>query len=116
MKSARITCPARSTSSVEHLIIATGSDAVPVWTNREPTTLVEIPNRTVSIGGSAVGVVLALFLKRFGDQVTILDRYVRLLSREDPRPGELTEILPVGPAERPADGSASRQLGRMRSP
>jgi len=104
---ARITGPgtvdvAGQTLCAEHLVIATGSDAVvppiegldavPVWTNREATTLTEIPNRVLMIGGSAVGVELGLFLRRFGAQVTILERSARLLSREDPRPGELTEV------------------------
>ena len=89
------------TLTADHLIIATGSDAfippidgldsVPVWTNREATTLTEIPERAVMIGGSAVGVELGLFLRRYGAQVTVLERSRRLLSREDPRPGELTE-------------------------
>ncbi|WP_198588653.1 dihydrolipoyl dehydrogenase family protein, partial [Geodermatophilus chilensis] len=87
--------------TADHLVIATGSDAVvppiegldavPVWTNREATTLNDIPGRVVLIGGSAVGVELGLFLRRYGAQVTILERSARLLSREDPRPGELTE-------------------------
>lgn len=82
------------------IIIATGSeavvppieglDSVPVWTNREATTLTEIPQRVVMIGGSAVGVELSLFLRRYGAEVTLLERSARLLSREDPRPGELT--------------------------
>jgi pyruvate/2-oxoglutarate dehydrogenase complex dihydrolipoamide dehydrogenase (E3) component len=89
------------TLSAEHIIVATGSDAfippiegldqVPVWTNREATTLRDIPDRVVMVGGSAVGVELGLFLRRYGAQVTILERSGRLLSREDPRPGELTE-------------------------
>jgi pyruvate/2-oxoglutarate dehydrogenase complex dihydrolipoamide dehydrogenase (E3) component len=89
------------TLTADHLIIATGTEAfippidglgsVPVWTNREATTLTEIPKRAVMIGGSAVGVELGLFLRRYGAQVTILERSGRLLSREDPRPGELTE-------------------------
>jgi pyruvate/2-oxoglutarate dehydrogenase complex dihydrolipoamide dehydrogenase (E3) component len=89
------------TLTADHLIIATGSkafippieglDSVPVWTNREATTLKEIPQRAVMIGGSAVGVELGLFLRRYGAHVTILERSGRLLSREDPRPGELTE-------------------------
>ncbi len=62
-----------------------------MWTNREATTLRDIPQRAVMIGGSAVGVELGLFLRRYGAQVTILERSGRLLSREDPRPGELTE-------------------------
>lgn len=88
------------TLTADNLIIATGTeafippidgmDSVPVWTNREATTLTEIPQRAVMIGGSAVGVELGLFLGRYGAQVTILERSGRLLSREDPRPGELT--------------------------
>ncbi len=103
---ARISGPGRvevdgRTLTGEHIIVATGSDAVvppvegldevPVWTNREATTLRETPQRVVMIGGSAVGVELGLFLRRYGARVTILERSGRLLSREDPRPGELTE-------------------------
>lgn len=92
---------AGQTLTAEHLTIAAGTEAfippidgldgVPVWTNREATTLTDIPDRVVMIGGSAVGVELGLFLRRYGAQVTILERSGRLLSREDPRPGELTE-------------------------
>jgi dihydrolipoamide dehydrogenase len=87
--------------TAEHVVIATGSDPfvppipgleqVPVWTNREATTLATIPRRAVMIGGSAVGVELGLFLRRYGAEVTILERSGRLLSREDDRVGELTE-------------------------
>jgi pyruvate/2-oxoglutarate dehydrogenase complex dihydrolipoamide dehydrogenase (E3) component len=62
-----------------------------VWTNREATTLTEIPRRVVMIGGSAVGVELGLFLRRYGAAVTILERSGGLLSREERRVGELTE-------------------------
>jgi len=83
----------------EHVIIATGSqpvrppieglDGVEVWTNREATTLTEIPERVVLIGGSAVGVELGQFLARMGSQVTLVQRGPRLLGREEPRVGEL---------------------------
>jgi pyruvate/2-oxoglutarate dehydrogenase complex dihydrolipoamide dehydrogenase (E3) component len=83
----------------DHIIIATGSDAsVPpvegidaadVWTNREATTLTEVPRRVVMVGGSAVGVELGQMLARFGSHVTVLERSDNLLSREDPRVGEL---------------------------
>lgn len=82
-----------------HVILATGSDAlrppidglddVPVWTNREATTLQDIPGRVVMIGGSAVGVELGQFLARMGTDVTIVQRGPRLLDREEPRVGEL---------------------------
>ncbi len=83
----------------EHLIVATGSqavlppidglDEVPVWTNREATTLKEIPKRVLMLGGGAVGVELGQFLRRYGADVTLVDVAPRLLAREDPRLGEL---------------------------
>lgn len=84
------------------VVIATGSEAarpriddlgpdsgVPVWTNREATTLTEIPGRVLMIGGSAVAVELGQFLARMGTEVTLVVRGVRLIAREDPRVGEL---------------------------
>ena len=85
--------------SADNILIATGSqpiippidglDDVPVWTNREATTLTDIPARALIIGGSAVGVELATFLTRFGTQVSVVQSADRLLDREDPRVGEL---------------------------
>lgn len=87
------------TLETDHVVIATGSTAVvpdipgldqlTVWTNREATTLAEIPDRVVMIGGSAVGVELGQFLHRFGAHVTILERSDRLVAREDPSVGPL---------------------------
>jgi pyruvate/2-oxoglutarate dehydrogenase complex dihydrolipoamide dehydrogenase (E3) component len=83
----------------EHLIVATGSEAVlppidgldevPVWTNREATTLKQIPKRVLMLGGGAVGVELGQFLRRYGAEVTLVDVAPRLLAREDPRLGDL---------------------------
>ncbi len=85
--------------TADHVILATGStpirppidglDQARVWTNREATTLTEIPERAVMIGGSAVGVELGQFLTRMGSHVTLVHRGPRLLEREDPRVGEL---------------------------
>ncbi|MTE22422.1 pyridine nucleotide-disulfide oxidoreductase [Streptomyces sp. TRM43335] len=85
--------------SAEHVVIATGSqavrppidglDRVETWTNREATTVREIPRRAVVIGGSAVGVELGQFLARMGSHVTLVQRGPRLLDREEPRLGEL---------------------------
>jgi dihydrolipoamide dehydrogenase len=100
----RITGPGRvdvdgRTLHAEHIVVATGSapkippieglDDVPVWTNREATTLNEIPARTVIVGGGPVGVELGQFLARFGSQVTLVQSADRLIGREDPRVGEL---------------------------
>ncbi len=83
----------------EHIIVATGSDAtippieglgdVPVWTNREATTLKAIPERAVLVGGGPVGVELGQMLARFGARVTIVQSADRLIDREEPRVGEL---------------------------
>jgi dihydrolipoamide dehydrogenase len=90
--------------TADHVIVATGSaavrppvdglDDVEVWTNREATTLTDIPGRTVVVGGNAVGLELGQFLARMGSEVTLLQRGPRLMSREDPRIGELAaEVL-----------------------
>jgi pyruvate/2-oxoglutarate dehydrogenase complex dihydrolipoamide dehydrogenase (E3) component len=83
----------------EHVVIATGSapvrppveglDQVPAWTNREATTVRDIPARVLLIGGSAVGVELGTFYARMGAAVTIVQRPGRLIDREEPRVGEL---------------------------
>jgi pyruvate/2-oxoglutarate dehydrogenase complex dihydrolipoamide dehydrogenase (E3) component len=82
-----------------HIVIATGShpvrpwveglDTVTVWTNREATTVRDIPARVLLIGGSAVGTELGTFYARMGAQTTIVQRGERLIDREDRRVGEL---------------------------
>lgn len=85
--------------TAEHLIIATGTtpmlpqlpglEDITVWTNRETYTARELPRRAVVVGGSAVGVETASFLAGFGVEVTLVQRGGSLLSREEPRVGEL---------------------------
>ena len=101
---ARITAPRTvmvddRTLTATDVIIATGSAPlippidgltdVPVWTNREVTTLTDIPARAMLIGGSAVGVEMSTFLARFGTAVTLVQRADWVLDREDPRVSEL---------------------------
>ena len=83
----------------EHVIVATGSDPIvpPIegleeagyWTNREATTLHEIPASTVVIGSGPVGVEVGQMLARFGSAVTLVDIHDRPMSKEDPRVGAL---------------------------
>jgi pyruvate/2-oxoglutarate dehydrogenase complex dihydrolipoamide dehydrogenase (E3) component len=87
------------TLSAERIIVATGSDpAIPpiegleeagYWTNREATTLNELPDSIVVLGGGPVGIELGQFLRRFGVQVTLVQSEPRLLEREEPAVGEL---------------------------
>lgn len=101
---ARITGPGRLQAgdreiTADHIIIATGSDAVippvegidqvTVWTNRETYTARHLPARALIVGGSAVGTETATFLARFGVKVTLVHRGERLMGREDPKVGEL---------------------------
>jgi dihydrolipoamide dehydrogenase len=88
------------TLEAARIVIATGSDPrippIPgladagYWTNREATTLREIPESIVILGGGASGVELGQFMRRFGTDVAIVEAADRLLPREDPRVGELT--------------------------
>jgi pyruvate/2-oxoglutarate dehydrogenase complex dihydrolipoamide dehydrogenase (E3) component len=83
----------------ERIIVATGSDpAIPpldgledagYWTNREATTLSEVPSSVVVLGGGPVGIELAQFLRRFEARVTLIESADRLLAREDPAVSEL---------------------------
>ena len=90
---------AGETLECERVVIATGSDPripeIPglaqagFWTNREATTLKEIPDSVVILGGGPVGIELGQFMRRFGTEVTLIQAADRLLAREDPRVGEL---------------------------
>ena len=94
----RVTVSGR-TLATERIIVATGSDAriPPVdglpqagsWTNREATTLADVPESIVILGGGPVGVELGQFMRRFGTRVTLVQHGERLIAREDPVVGEL---------------------------
>jgi len=60
-----------------------GLDQVTVWTNREATTMKEIPGRVLLIGGGPVGVELGQLMARFGAKVTIVQGGDRIIERED---------------------------------
>lgn len=87
------------TLETERIVIATGSDAkIPpiegleeagYWTNREATTVQEIPESIVILGGGPVGVELAQFFRRFEARVTLVQGAERLIDREDPAAGNL---------------------------
>ncbi len=101
---ARIAGPGRvdvdgRTLETERIVIATGSDAsIPpidgladagYWTNREATTLKDLPASIVILGGGPVGVELGQFFCRFGVKVTLVQGADRLVNREDPAVGAL---------------------------
>ena len=96
------------------VIVATGSDPVipPLegleeagyWTNREASSLHEIPKSAVILGGGPVGIELAQFLARFECDVTVVHKPDRLVNREDPH---LCSLL----AQQLADDEITVKLG-----
>ena len=85
----------------DHIVVATGSEAlvppiegldtVAVWTNREATTLEQMPDRALVVGGGPVGTELGQLMARFGANVTLVQGGDRLLDREDPQVCHLLE-------------------------
>jgi pyruvate/2-oxoglutarate dehydrogenase complex dihydrolipoamide dehydrogenase (E3) component len=89
----------------ERIVLATGSSPIipPVpglrelpglWTNREITTMTEVPRRLLILGGGAVGVEMAQAVARFGGEVALVEGAGHLLAREPAALGEaLAEAL-----------------------
>lgn len=89
-----------ATLHAERIVISTGSEAVippivglrnlsGVWTNREVTSMREVPGSIVILGGGAVGVEMAQALRRMGSEVAIVEGAPHLLAREPAQLGEL---------------------------
>jgi pyruvate/2-oxoglutarate dehydrogenase complex dihydrolipoamide dehydrogenase (E3) component len=61
-----------------------GVDSVPYLTNTGILQLRELPKHLVIVGGSYIGLEFGQMFRRFGSEVTIVERSERLLPREDP--------------------------------
>ena len=61
-----------------------GIDTVPYLTNTGILALRELPAHLVIVGGSYIGLEFGQMFRRFGSEVTIVERGDRLLPREDP--------------------------------
>lgn len=60
-----------------------GLTDVPFLTNSEIIALEKLPRHLVIVGGSYIGLEFAQMYRRFGAEVTIIERSERLISRED---------------------------------
>ncbi len=60
-----------------------GISDIPVLTNTSIMQLDELPEHLIVVGGSYIGLEFAQMFRRFGSQVTILQRASRLIPRED---------------------------------
>jgi pyruvate/2-oxoglutarate dehydrogenase complex dihydrolipoamide dehydrogenase (E3) component len=87
--------------SAEHVILANGADPVippvpglreldGIWTNREATSMKEVPRRLVILGGGPVGLEMAQAVHRLGGEAVVVEMSDRVLSRE---PAPLGEAL-----------------------
>ncbi|GAA1121757.1 NAD(P)/FAD-dependent oxidoreductase [Kribbella jejuensis] len=81
------------TYTADAIVVATGADPIippvpglrdlpGVWTNRDVTGLVDVPDRLLVLGGGATGVEMSQALARMGSHVTLLERDEHLLPRE----------------------------------
>lgn len=61
-----------------------GADQVPLLTNTDIVALDALPRHLVVIGGSYIGLEFAQMYRRFGAEITIVERMDRLIAREDP--------------------------------
>jgi pyruvate/2-oxoglutarate dehydrogenase complex dihydrolipoamide dehydrogenase (E3) component len=91
--------------TADHIVLANGADPVVppvpglreldgVWTNREATSMKEVPRRLLILGGGPVGVELGQAVRRFGGEVVVIDMGEHVLAREPAPLGEaLGEVL-----------------------
>lgn len=71
-----------------------GVNDVPLLTNTEMVALDALPRHLVVVGGSYIGLEFAQMYRRFGADVTIVERTDRLIGREDPDVSQaIREIL-----------------------
>ncbi|WP_428229564.1 mercuric reductase [Flavobacterium sp.] len=56
---------------------------VPFYTNENIMEVTDIPKHLIIIGGSYIGLEFAQIFRRFGSEVTIIERNKQLISRED---------------------------------
>jgi pyruvate/2-oxoglutarate dehydrogenase complex dihydrolipoamide dehydrogenase (E3) component len=73
-----------------------GVDRTSYLTNSSILKLTEIPSHLVIVGGSYVGLEFGQMYRRFGAEVTIVERDARLISREDPEISEAIRDVLLG--------------------
>lgn len=61
-----------------------GVHDAPVLTNTTILELTELPEHLVVVGGSYIGLEFAQMFRRFGSQVTVVEKGERIVAREDP--------------------------------
>jgi pyruvate/2-oxoglutarate dehydrogenase complex dihydrolipoamide dehydrogenase (E3) component len=73
-----------------------GIDIVPYLTNTSILELESIPKHLLVIGGSYIGLEFAQMYRRFGSQVTVIEKGARLIGREDSDVSAAVEAILAG--------------------
>jgi pyruvate/2-oxoglutarate dehydrogenase complex dihydrolipoamide dehydrogenase (E3) component len=73
-----------------------GVREVPFLTNRSMLELDRLPEHLLVIGGSYVGLEFAQVYRRFGAEVTVIEKSPRLIAREDEEVSEVVREILVG--------------------
>ena len=107
--------------SAAHIIIATGSETIvpPIEglkeagyiTNIQAVALPTLPHRLAIIGGGTIGIEFAQIFRRFGVDVTVLERGPTILDKED---RELAELLCKSLTEEGIRLETNAELKRVR--
>ena len=70
-----------------------GIHEVPYLTNSSMMALAELPCHLVIVGGSYIGLEFAQMYRRFGSQVTVVERGPRIISREDAEVSAMVQAI-----------------------
>jgi pyruvate/2-oxoglutarate dehydrogenase complex dihydrolipoamide dehydrogenase (E3) component len=73
-----------------------GVHEVPFLTNRSMLELDHLPEHLIVVGGSYVGLEFAQMYRRFGAEVTVIEKSPRLIAREDEEVSETVREILVG--------------------
>lgn len=92
-----------------------GLESVSTLTNSDMLGLDAVPEHLVILGGSYIGLEFGQMFRRFGSEVTIVERAPRLISREDPDVSEaVREILEADGIRVLTDANCVSASGRER--
>jgi len=89
-----------------------GVKDVPFLTNAAVLELDRLPEHLVVVGGSYVGLEFAQIFRRFGAQVTVVEKLPRLIAREDEDVSEAIREILLGEGVAVRTGAECIRLGR----
>jgi pyruvate/2-oxoglutarate dehydrogenase complex dihydrolipoamide dehydrogenase (E3) component len=70
-----------------------GIEDIDYLTNSDIVALKELPRHLIVVGGSYIGLEFAQMYRRFGAEVTVIERAERLIAREDPDVSESIRLI-----------------------